>query len=76
MATCMWAVIENAEANAFKLASILGNESKDPREVVDFLKTIPATEIVKVQRNVLTSEVNYYFILFYFILSLSVNPDN
>lgn len=52
---------EHAEANAFKLASILGNKSKDPREVVKFLQTIPAAEIVNAQYEVLTPEVNYFF---------------
>lgn len=59
MATCFWALTENAEVNAFKLASILGNDSKDPKEVVDFLKTIPAAEIVNAQYKVLTPEANY-----------------
>ncbi|CAL1681890.1 unnamed protein product [Lasius platythorax] len=56
MATCFWALTENAEVNAFKLASILGNDSKDPKEVVDFLKTISAAEIVNAQYKVLTPE--------------------
>lgn len=52
---------ENAEAKAFKLASILGNKSKDPKEVIEFLQTIPAAEIVNAQCEVLTPQVNYSF---------------
>ncbi|KMQ84216.1 esterase e4 [Lasius niger] len=63
MATCFWALTENAEVNAFKLASILGNDSKDPKEVVDFLKTLPAAEIVNAQFEVLTPEASYSFFI-------------
>jgi len=55
------------EANSFKLASILGIDSKDPEKVIEFLKTIPTAEIIKAQYKVLTPEVrtfhNFFFIL-------------
>ncbi|XP_029169678.1 esterase E4-like isoform X1 [Nylanderia fulva] len=56
IATCLWAQVEEAEASAFELASMLGNDSKDPVEVVNFLKTIPAHKIVGQQFQVLISE--------------------
>ncbi|EFN64026.1 Esterase E4 [Camponotus floridanus] len=56
IATCPWALIENVEANTFKLASIFGNKSKDPREVIEFLQTVPAAEIVNAQYKVLTPQ--------------------
>jgi len=56
------------ETNSFKLASILGNDSKDPEKVVEFLKTMPTAEIIKAQYKVLTPEVRITFHNFFFIL--------
>jgi len=56
------------EANSFKLASILGNDSKDPEKVVEFLKTMPTAEIIKAQYKVLTPEVRITLHNFFFIL--------
>ncbi|KAL6428698.1 hypothetical protein ACFW04_007943 [Cataglyphis niger] len=56
MAKCFWALAENAEDKAFKLASILGNDSKNPREVINFLQTIPAKNIIKAQYKVFTPQ--------------------
>jgi len=52
------------EANSFKLASILGNNSKDPEKVIEFLRTIPTAEIVEAQYKVLTPEVRIIFYIF------------
>ncbi|XP_024868450.1 esterase FE4-like isoform X1 [Temnothorax curvispinosus] len=55
--TSDWAMIRNQpEANSFKLASILGNDSKDPEKVIEFLRTIPTVKIIKAQHKVLTPE--------------------
>lgn len=70
MAKCFWALAENAEAKAFKLASILGNDSKNPREVIKFLQTIPAANIIKAQYRVSTPQVNYPFYIFLFLFYL------
>ncbi|XP_019889012.2 esterase E4-like isoform X1 [Ooceraea biroi] len=57
ISTCTWAIEENQpEANSFKLASILGNDSKDPETVVEFLRTVPAEKIAEAQYQVLTAE--------------------
>ncbi|XP_011630754.1 esterase E4-like [Pogonomyrmex barbatus] len=56
MSTCDWAIIKHSVAKAFKLASILGTNSKDPEEVVRFLQGKSAAEIVKAQYTVLTPE--------------------
>lgn len=54
------------EATSFKLASILGNDSKDPEKIIEFLQTIPAAEIVEAQSKVLTPEVKIIFHIFIF----------
>ncbi|TGZ48392.1 Carboxylic ester hydrolase [Temnothorax longispinosus] len=55
--TSDWAMIRNQpEANSFKLASVLGNDSKDPEKVIEFLRTIPTVKIIKAQHKVLTPE--------------------
>ncbi|KAG5329467.1 ESTE Esterase, partial [Acromyrmex charruanus] len=56
--TCDWAMIRNdPEANSFKLASELGNNSKNPKTVVEFLRTKSFEEIVQAQYKVLTPEI-------------------
>ncbi|XP_018339347.1 PREDICTED: esterase E4-like [Trachymyrmex septentrionalis] len=58
VATCDWATIRNQpEANSFKLASKLGNDSKDPKTIVEFLRTKSFAEIVQAQYTVLTPEM-------------------
>lgn len=54
------------EANSFKLASVLGNDSKDPEKVIEFLRTIPTAKIVEAQYKVLTPEVRITFLYLYF----------
>lgn len=53
---CTWSKDKNRPERSFRLASLLGKESTDPLEVVEFLRTVPAEEIVKAQANVLTPE--------------------
>ncbi|XP_039306920.1 esterase E4 isoform X2 [Solenopsis invicta] len=60
--TCDWAMIRNQpEVSSFKLASVLGNDSKDPKKVFELLQTLPAVEIVKAQYKVLTPEKSRTF---------------
>lgn len=55
--TSDWAMIRNQpEANSFKLASVLGNDSKDPENVIEFLRTLSTAEIVKAQYKIFTPE--------------------
>ncbi|XP_012216886.1 esterase E4 [Linepithema humile] len=57
IATCNWAVLKNKpEDNGFRLASLLGNDSKDPEKVVEFLQTVPASEIVATQYKIFDLE--------------------
>ncbi|XP_026826028.1 esterase E4 isoform X4 [Ooceraea biroi] len=50
ISTASWAITETQqEMISFKLASLLGNDSKNPEEIIEFLRTIPADEIVKAQ---------------------------
>ncbi|XP_035718383.1 esterase FE4-like [Vespa mandarinia] len=55
-ATCPWAIGMSKPENCFKLASILGFEdSRDPKEVVEFLRTVPASQLIEAQFKILTS---------------------
>ncbi|XP_068972710.1 esterase FE4-like [Bombus flavifrons] len=56
--TCPWASrgAENRPKRGFKLASLLGKDSNDPVEVVEFLRTVPAEDIVKAQASLLSPE--------------------
>ncbi|XP_043501481.1 esterase E4-like [Polistes fuscatus] len=57
VATCSWSVEMSKPENCFKLASILGfKDSKDPKEVVEFLRTIPAAQLIKAQFQIITTE--------------------
>lgn len=56
--TCQIAIKETErEVKSYLLASILGIDSKDPKTVVKFLRTIPADEIVKAQRKLYSKRV-------------------
>jgi len=48
------------EVNSFRLALVLGNDSKDPEAVAKFLRSLPVEKIIEAQHNVLTEEVNIY----------------
>ncbi|XP_068973276.1 esterase FE4-like isoform X2 [Bombus flavifrons] len=56
--TCPWAnfEIEKGSEGGFKLASLLGKVSNDPVEVFEFLRTVPAEDIVKAQLTLLSPE--------------------
>ncbi|XP_043585451.1 esterase FE4-like [Bombus pyrosoma] len=55
---CPWAnsEIENSSEDSFKFASLLGNNSNDPVEVFEFLRTVPTEDIVKAQITLLSPE--------------------
>jgi len=42
-----WALNENHRVAAFKLANNLGCLSNDPKEIVKYLKNVPAIDLVK-----------------------------
>ena len=62
---CSWCKNENYSVRGFRLAALLGEKSKDPEEVVEFLRKVPAEDIVKVQSNIVTIEVRNFSILFH-----------
>ena len=65
------------EANSFKLASKLGNDSKDPKTVVEFLKTKSFAEITQAQYTVLTPEVRIiYFLYISFLFCVQEHKKN
>ncbi|XP_017890628.2 esterase FE4-like [Ceratina calcarata] len=53
---CTWGMNQCRPERCFKLASLLGKESTDPIEVVEFLRTVSAEDIVKAQANILTPQ--------------------
>lgn len=65
LATLKWVLADNKldlkliETKCFQLASILGNDSKEPKEVIEFLQKIPAAEIVQAQNKLYTQKVNF-----------------
>lgn len=63
--TCPWASrgAENRPKRGFKLASLLGKDSNDPVEVVEFLRTVPAEDIVKAQASLLSPEVTSFLFM-------------
>ncbi|XP_076171489.1 esterase FE4-like [Ptiloglossa arizonensis] len=69
--TSPWAYNQSLPERCFKLATLLGKESTDPVEVVEFLRTIDAKDIVKAQSNILSeTEVNI------FCLPFALNSDS
>lgn len=67
---CSWAMNQSLPERGFKLASLLGKDSCDPEEVIEFLRTMPAEDIVKAQASILTREANNFFFSFKFISRL------
>ena len=53
-----WASSINPKKYAYRLAEILGSKSKDPKEIVEFLKTVDHTKLTKAQDLILTSDVS------------------
>lgn len=39
--------------NGFKVASLLGMDSKDPVKVIKFLRTVPAKQLIDLQDQIL-----------------------
>ncbi|KAL0100124.1 hypothetical protein PUN28_019520 [Cardiocondyla obscurior] len=58
LGTSDWAVMRRnqPETNSYRLASILGCDSTDPMQVLEFLRTIPHDKLVETQHQVLTAE--------------------
>jgi len=46
----IWAMNEKHKDAAFRLAKNLGCEKDDPKEVVTFLKSVPANDLVKASK--------------------------
>ncbi|XP_076244348.1 esterase FE4 [Calliopsis andreniformis] len=53
--TCGWAENSSPEFS-FRLAKVLGNDSIDPEEIVEFLRQLPAKDIIKAQSEVCSKE--------------------
>lgn len=62
---CSWARNQSLPERGFKLASLLGKDSSDPEEVVEFLRSVPAEDIIKAQSSILTREANDLFFFFF-----------
>ncbi|XP_029047238.2 esterase FE4-like [Osmia bicornis bicornis] len=61
LVTCSWTTNQSRPERGFKLASILGKDSTDPVEVVEFLRKIPAADIAKSTALILTTEETHSF---------------
>jgi len=58
LSICNWAIKETQrEINSFKIASILGNDSKDPHEILEFLQTQSIDKIIKAQSQFFIAKV-------------------
>ncbi|XP_048515845.1 esterase FE4-like isoform X3 [Athalia rosae] len=49
-----WANIEETVSHARRLVSMLGRDLTDPKEIVEFLRTVPHSELVIAQQKMLT----------------------
>ncbi|XP_031773149.1 esterase E4-like isoform X1 [Apis florea] len=56
-----WCKSQNYAIRGFRLAALLGQKSDDPEEVIEFLRKVPAEDIVKVQPNILTLEEKFSY---------------
>jgi len=59
----IWAMNEKHKDAAFRLAKNLGCEKDDPKEVVTFLKSVPANDLVKASKFKGESEIFIYYFL-------------
>ncbi|KAI4503994.1 hypothetical protein M0802_000465 [Mischocyttarus mexicanus] len=75
VATCPWNKGLSKPENCFKLASILGfKDSKDPKVVLEFLRTIPALDLTKAQFLIPEETSNYDFVIGPAVDAKSKNP--
>lgn len=66
MITNPWAHIKSNKEHGYALAKAFGKEISDPSEVIEFLKSIPAVDLVE-KHEILNAKVNkikekYFFI--------------
>lgn len=59
----MWATVQNPKNYAHKLCRSLGREIFNPKEIVEFLRTVDCLELVKKQEEIRTKEVLLFFTL-------------
>lgn len=49
---------KNPLKNGFRLAKLLGIESEDPVKIVEALRSMPGDQIIKLEGQLMTKEVN------------------
>ncbi|XP_076286573.1 esterase FE4-like isoform X2 [Lasioglossum baleicum] len=54
--TCPWSLNQSKPERCFRLAKVLGNDSTDPEDVVQYLRTVDANDIVKAVDRILTQQ--------------------
>ncbi|XP_031826306.1 esterase FE4-like isoform X2 [Nomia melanderi] len=69
--SCPWNAGQSRPERGFKLANALGTDSTDPEEVVRYLRTVDAADIVNATKNILTKEEDSIF-----SLPFSLNTDD
>nr|XP_003704799.2 PREDICTED: esterase FE4-like isoform X2 [Megachile rotundata]XP_012144069.1 PREDICTED: esterase FE4-like isoform X1 [Megachile rotundata] len=63
LVTCPWTYNQSQPDRGFKLASLLGKDSTNAEEVVEFLRTVPVADIVKATASILTKKETASFYL-------------
>jgi len=53
-----WALVEEPRDRAFRLGAVLGCKTTDSRELVEFLRTVPAHRLVEDAVKAQTAEVS------------------
>ncbi|XP_076286592.1 esterase FE4-like [Lasioglossum baleicum] len=61
--TCPWSLNQSKPERCFRLAKVLGKDSTDPEEVVQYLRTVDANDIVKAVEHILTEQERKQFVL-------------
>ncbi|CAK9831424.1 Esterase FE4 [Anthophora retusa] len=59
--TCPWSTNQSRPERGFKLAELLGKKSNDPVEVLKFLRSVTAKDIVKTQSCILSAEATWSY---------------
>lgn len=55
-----WATVTNPKQYAYKLCKSLGKEIYDPKEIVEFLRTIDSSKLAEKQEEIRTKEVTFF----------------
>lgn len=60
-----WAIQTNIKEKAYRLCEKLGHTNKDPKSIVEFLRTIDVQKLIDAQEGMVTNEVYHTMPLFF-----------